>query len=106
MDMAQKICLWSILSICILACTVSAADYRFDSTISRDVLENYLARSITMEGLLNGRGNLDDNLRMLKHTEAKFIGRSLCLWGGEANFLTNVERRGSRRQKFTKPIRK
>jgi len=57
MNMAQKICLWSILPICILACTVSAADYRFDSTISREVLENYLSRSITMEGLLNGRGN-------------------------------------------------
>jgi hypothetical protein len=30
-------------------------DYRFDKTISRAVLENFLSRSITMEGLLNGR---------------------------------------------------
>lgn len=64
----------------------------FDKTISRDVLENYLSRSITMEGLLNGRGDLDDNIRMLKSIGAKFIGRSLCLWGGEANLMRNLER--------------
>src|SRR5271167_3903087 len=66
--------------------------YHFDGTISREVLDNYLSRSISMEGLLNGRGDLDDNIRMLKSTGAKFIGRSLCLWGGEANLLRNLER--------------
>jgi hypothetical protein len=66
--------------------------YRFDKTISREVLEHYLSRSITMEGLLNGRGDLDDNIRMLKHVGAKFIGRSLCLWAGEANLLRNLDR--------------
>ncbi|HVV03060.1 MAG TPA: hypothetical protein VHC96_02515, partial [Puia sp.] len=54
-------------------------DYRFDKTISRRVLENYLSRAITMEGLLNGRGDLHDNIRMLNHVGAKFIGRSICL---------------------------
>jgi CubicO group peptidase (beta-lactamase class C family) len=67
-------------------------DYHFDGNISRAVLENYLSRSITMEGLLNGRGDLDDNIRMLKSIGAKFIGRSICLWGGEANLLRNFER--------------
>ena len=67
-------------------------DYRFDKTISRPVLENYLSRSISVEGILNGRGDLDDNVRMLKDTGAKFIGRALCLWGGEANLLKNLER--------------
>ena len=66
--------------------------YQFDKTISREVLENYLSRSITMEGLLNGRGDLTDNLRMLKGMGAKFIGRSLCLWGGEAAIYKNLER--------------
>ncbi len=66
--------------------------FDFDGAISREVLENYLSRSISMEGLLNGRGDLDDNLRMLKSTGAKFIGRSLCLWGGEASLLQNLER--------------
>jgi hypothetical protein len=69
-----------------------ARDYRFDGTISRQVLENYLSRAITMEGMLNGRGDLDDNIRMLKATGAKFIGRSICLWNGEANLLKNFER--------------
>lgn len=64
-------------------------DYRFDGTISRRVLENYLSRAITMEGLLNGRGDLHDNIRMLNHVGAKFIGRSICLWGGEDRLLSN-----------------
>jgi hypothetical protein len=66
--------------------------YNFSRTISREVLDNYLARSITMEGLLNGRGDLDDNIRMLKSTGAKYIGRSICLWGREAGLLQNFER--------------
>jgi hypothetical protein len=66
--------------------------YQFDGTISRQVLENYLARSITMEGLLNGRGDLSDNIRMLKSIGAKYIGRALCLWGAEADFLHNIQR--------------
>jgi hypothetical protein len=72
--------------------TSRPAAYHFDGTISREVLENYLSRAITMEGLLNGRGDLEDNVRMLKSVGAKFIGRSLCLWGGEANLLHNLER--------------
>jgi hypothetical protein len=66
--------------------------YQFDRTILRKVLDNYLSRSISMEGLFNGRGNLDDNVRMLTHVGAKYIGRSICLWGGEANLLQNFER--------------
>ncbi|MDB5320957.1 MAG: hypothetical protein JWN40_2588 [Phycisphaerales bacterium] len=69
-----------------------ARDYRFDGKISRPVLENYLSRAITMEGMLNGRGDFDDDVRMLKEIGAKFIGRSLCLWAGESNFLANIER--------------
>src|SRR5690349_1926359 len=69
-----------------------AGPYRFDGTISRGVLDNYLSRAISMEGLLNGRGDLDDNIRLLKNTGAKFIGRALCLWAGEANLLRNLER--------------
>ncbi len=70
----------------------SSGPYAFDHTISRTVLERYLSRAITMEGLLNARGDLDDNIRMLKTIGAKFIGRSLCLWGGEANLMSNLER--------------
>lgn len=87
----------ALISLLVLALALRGADlpkpnYRFDAKISREVLENYLARSITMEGLLNGRGDLDDNIRMLIGMGAKFIGRSLCLWGNEANLLRNLAR--------------
>ena len=72
--------------------TVRPGGYQFDGTISRQVLENYLSRSITMEGLLNGRGDLNDNIRMLKSIGAKYVGRALCLWGAENDFTNNIER--------------
>ena len=44
------------------ACAVDASStarpggFQFDGKISRRVLENYLSRSICIEGMLNGRG--------------------------------------------------
>jgi hypothetical protein len=66
-------------------------NYSFDRVISLEVLDNYLSRAISMEGLLNGRGNLADNIRMLRTTGAKYLGRSICLWGREANLLSHLE---------------
>ena len=66
--------------------------FQFDGKISRQTLDNYLSRSITMEGLLNGRGNLKDNIRMLKGIGAKYVGRALCLWNAENDFLNNIGR--------------
>jgi hypothetical protein len=66
--------------------------YDFRRTMSREVLGNYLSRSISMEGLLNGRGDFGDDTRMLSQIGAKYIGRSICLWGGEANLLQNFAR--------------
>ncbi len=62
-------------------------NYRFDRKISRNVLENYLSRSITMAELYRSPGNLDDDLRMLKDIGAKFVGRAIYLWGGEPRIL-------------------
>ena len=45
-----------------------------------------------MEGMLNGRGDLKDNIRMLKNAGAKYIGRALCLWNAENDFSHNVQR--------------
>jgi hypothetical protein len=59
-------------------------DYAFDGSISREVLENYLSRSITMQGLLEGWGNASDNIRMLINIGAKFAGRVLSVWGNES----------------------
>ncbi len=77
-----------VSSVCaILTCalgSVHADDYQFDGPISRPVLCRYLARSITMLDLLTGKGNVDDNLRMLQNTGVKFGGRAIYLWGGES----------------------
>jgi hypothetical protein len=75
-----------------LPSTPPQRSYEFHRVISREVLGHYLSRSISMEGLLNGRGDLNDNIRMLSSTGAKYIGRSICLWGGEARLLQNFER--------------
>ncbi|HEX3857878.1 MAG TPA: hypothetical protein VHY30_11355, partial [Verrucomicrobiae bacterium] len=72
--------------------TARPGGYQFDGKISRQVLENYLSRSITMEGLLNGRGDLKDNIRMLNSIGAKYVGRALCLWGAENDFTNNIQR--------------
>ncbi len=66
--------------------------YGFSQTISREILGNYLSRAICMEGLLNGRGNFGDNLRMLGDLGAKYIARSICLWGGEDRLLDHFAR--------------
>jgi hypothetical protein len=67
-----------------LRTAVPAAEYHFDGQISRPVLENYLSRSITMLDLLTGHGSLADNVRMLQQTGAKFAGRTIYVWGHEA----------------------
>jgi len=54
--------------------------YRFDGTISRGVLENYLSRAITQLGLTDSAQRAED-IRMLGNVGAKFIGRSAYLWG-------------------------
>lgn len=66
-------------------------DYKFKKYISRDVLERYLDRSITIQSLLIGRGNFEDNLRMIKNIRPKFIGRAVCQWARESELIKNLE---------------
>ena len=82
-----------------LPTTVSAQDpsrlqsgkYEFDGSISREVLGNYLDRSITM-GYFLVPGTPEgyefpyrqDDIRMIKNIGAKFIGRAIYRWGGES----------------------
>src|SRR6201996_5509900 len=92
---------FALASLLQIACA-APPDYAFDGTISRPVLENYLARSISYTELLHddisqprdARGaDPRDNLRFILNTKAKFIGRSLMLWGHESNlpgFLKNA----------------
>lgn len=67
--------------------------YRFNGKgISREVLENYLNKAITMVYLLiphSPEGNRaypyhTDDIRMVQHIGAKFIGRAVYRWGGES----------------------
>src|ERR1700761_6889291 len=93
---------FALASLLQIACA-APPDYAFDGTISRPVLENYLARSISYTELLHddisqprdARGaDPRDNLRFILNTKAKFIGRSLMLWGHESNlpgFLKNAQ---------------
>jgi hypothetical protein len=92
---------WIGIAGCALAASAHAADYRFDSTISRQVLENYLERSVSFTELLhddlrqarNARGvDPRDNIRFLINTGAKYVGRALMLWGGENNLGSFLQR--------------
>ena len=76
-------------------------ELHFDTTISREVLERYLSRSISFTELLhddltqprNLRGvDPHDNIRLLISSKAKFVGRALMLWGSEQNLATYLTR--------------
>src|SRR5690606_3039094 len=73
----------------LLAGVAGAQNYHFDSTISREVLDNYLARSLTFTEMLTddadsdipGRGSsFAEHLRFIQNTGAKFIGRAVYRW--------------------------
>ncbi len=72
--------------------TTQPLDYHFDGSISREVLENYLDRSVTMAYfLVTGtpeRGRRypyrEDDVRLIENIGAKFIGRAIYRWGGES----------------------
>lgn len=70
--------------------------YQFaDGKVSKQVLENYLSRSITQAEFLASEGCYNDgpypyksdDVRMLKHIGAKFIGRAIYSWGKENFYL-------------------
>ncbi|WP_298614447.1 hypothetical protein [uncultured Odoribacter sp.] len=74
------------------SCTsASEKAWQFDGGISRPVLENYLGRAVTMAEFLTvdpfcndgAYPNKEDDIRLIKNTGAKFIGRSIYRWGGE-----------------------
>jgi len=75
------------------AFTYQGNSYHFDGNgISKNVLGNYLDRSITMAFFLvpskpEGKRVYPyhkDDIRMIKNTGAKFIGRAIYRWGGES----------------------
>ncbi|MDG3002731.1 hypothetical protein [Paludisphaera mucosa] len=89
--MALGLGAWSAAAAPTWAAKAAGRDYRFERTISREVLEHYLARAITVQDLFAGQGDLADNLRMLRDLGAKFLGRSLCFWGQESRLIARLE---------------
>ena len=71
----------------------TTANYNFSGNISEEVLRNYLSRSVTMAEICtspkfkgDGEDNaLADDIRLIKNTGAKFIGRAIFRWGSEQN---------------------
>lgn len=54
-------------------------NFTFDGKISREVLENYLSRSVTAAGLFESE-TLEDDLRAIKEMGVKFLGRASGIW--------------------------
>ena len=92
----------STLLVAWLRCALpaEAQDFRFDGSISRPVLENYLDRSISFTELLhydltkprNSRGvDPRDNLRLILDTKARFVGRALMVWAREKELPAFLE---------------
>ena len=74
-----------------VAAVPRTSPYYFDGTISRQTLENYLDRSVTMGYfLVPGKPEgyefpyKDDDIRLIRNIGAKFIGRAIYRWGQES----------------------
>ncbi|MDD3751828.1 MAG: hypothetical protein WC446_02735 [Candidatus Paceibacterota bacterium] len=85
----------------ILLCSCSkfhqSSKYYFDETgISRENLESYLHRSVTMSEFLTFDPYCNDgfypdkerDVKLIQNVGAKFIGRAIYRWGGESVFNT------------------
>ncbi len=74
-------------------------NYRFDGVISQEVLESYLSHAVTHTGLgmdnFSPSQTFEDDVRMLLHEGAKFVGRASLIWEGtdeEKHFAVSRER--------------
>lgn len=74
----------SILALSGFSADTIKRNYDFHGSISREVLENYLRRSMTFTFALgSGEEPLDEALRFISNTKPKFVGRAIGIWGGE-----------------------
>ncbi|MCK9412029.1 MAG: hypothetical protein M0Q53_06990 [Prolixibacteraceae bacterium] len=69
----------------------TSLDYRFDGSISLQVLQNYLSRAIHMGHLGEGVGSTVDNIRMVKNIGAKYLGRVVFVYGKESTFPQRLQ---------------
>jgi len=70
--------------------------YYFDGSLSREVLENYLSRAVTLTELLvdskysivsTMNPDKTDDVRLIKNIGAKFIGRAITRWDMEEHLV-------------------
>lgn len=54
-------------------------NYKFDTIIEKEVLENYLSRSVSAAFFIHTK-TLEDDLRAIKNMGVKFIGRASGIW--------------------------
>ena len=90
----QHSLLWRIKwvsALCLLGLVCGGAsraaerDYKFQGSISQEVLGNYLSRAITMNGL-SYSDTPEDDYRMIKKLGPKFVGRVSYIWSAETDF--------------------
>lgn len=69
-------------------------NYSFTNNMPENVLRSYLSRSITVSGILFDSISYDgvalypeDDERMVINVGAKFIGRSIFMWGDDRNII-------------------
>lgn len=85
--MRKPIILFIALSIFCSCSRTTVKDYHFDGKPSDEVLCNYLDRAITMMGLLtDSYPDKDADIDFIVETGTKFVGRAVCIWGGESSF--------------------
>ena len=85
--MRKPTILFIALSIFCSCSRTTVKDYQFDGKPSEEVLCNYLDRAITMMGLLtDSYPDKDADIDFIVKTGTKFVGRAVCIWGGESSF--------------------
>ncbi len=101
----KKLLFWGVVLLLTFSCTktyensytVSSSEptYSMNSSISYASLTSYLNRAVTFAELctpakyyIDEKGiDVDDDLRMIEETGAKFIGRALFRWGNEDTLM-------------------
>ena len=81
----MKILLIFLLITLPIICFCQSTKYDFKGNISKEVLENYLFRSIEFLGICSEGSSgaapyLEDNLRLIRNVKPKFIGRAAYAW--------------------------
>ena len=83
----RKTVLSILISIILISCETSTKkkNYSFDGSISQEVLVNYLSRAVTFNGL-SFSDTYEDDIRLLKNIQAKFVGRVSYIWNNETDY--------------------